>query len=253
MAAGRIGVFETGKMGFGIAISAARRALTTSRLTMCAPPLTVGQMVGGQNFPGIVQFPWDQKSQSGCLLKTMIKESNIPDGGFGRFAAEPLKKGSVWRSDKIQSVAQFRAENAPGLTAPGGGVAIEMRSAEDIDAWCQHFSVPGVDGDEVELKTSMFIGGVPAERSDRGEALAAALAHSCHCNHNPEKENTRMYVRGGQLVFEAIVDIEAGEELFLNYLDFGLPPFVKEWCARRKNLTDTQSFAESLRSEPDMP
>ena len=40
-------------------------------------------------------------------------------------------------------------------------------------------------------------------------------------------------------------DIEAGEELFLNYLLMDIPSYIRKWCEER-NLTDVGTLAASI-------
>jgi len=202
-----------------------------------------------QSFARKLALPWEQHSSAGFQRKVEIRKSSVPNGGLGRFACEPIPKGAPVRIDRVQPLEEFLAENSPGSTCPGGGIAVELRSAADIDRWCEHFAFPGAADDEVkdiELKTSWFIAGVPAARTDRGEGLSYVLAHSFHTNHNTEAVNVVTKVRDGHLIHEASQDVRPGDELFLDYTNMDLKPFVKEWCTKREGLSDVQSFARKL-------
>merc|ERR1712126_478622 len=116
----------------------------------------------------------------------------------------------------IITVADFIKENDPGRTTLNYTNAVEIKEKEDLDRWISHFSIPGVDTTDLLLKTSWFVAGVAADRTDREEALAYILSHSFHINHCvPNNMITK--VVDGKLLHVATVDIEPGDELFLDY------------------------------------
>lgn len=211
-------------------------------------------------------MPWSVRSACGFLPKsTVVRTSTIEGGGVGRFLGddEPtIKKGEAVRIDRIVSVDNFTTF-APALsTLPEATVAIKIESEACLDAWTRHFTPDDESNAAAEVRkmTSWFTASVPPSRiqvtkteanNEAKEALPLSLtyilAHSFHTNHS-DNENMRTVVRDGCLIHEATRDIEAGDELFLNYRTMEMSSFVKHWCEHH-GLEDVHTMSKRIEIE----
>lgn len=185
-------------------------------------------------------LPWKFHSFSGFRVATKIEASLIPGAGLGRFTTVPVKSGEFVRCDPIVSVRDYVNVHSTLKDT----VAIEMKDGEDMDGMIEHWMKQGASQSEVCQMMSWFMAGVPAERTDRQEALVYVLAHSFHTNHG-HPSNMKTIVEDGNLYHVAARDIAAGEELVLDYLAMGIQPFAKEWCAKH-GLKDVQTLGEQI-------
>jgi len=218
----------------------ARRSVNVARTVSTA---SVSGQTPVQSLPFFMasqRQPWVMHSDSGFGIPTEIKKSIIPEAGTGRFTMVPVKSGAVVRCDPLVSVNQYVAASS----FLENTVAIEMKNADDIDQLVEHWRAGEADIFKVRQMMSWFMAGVAASRSDRREGLVYVLAHSFHTNHG-ESANIQTVVDGGHLYHRATRDIEAGEELLLNYLVYDIEPFCKDWCAKH-GLIDPQSLAEYI-------
>merc|ERR1719284_976616 len=94
---------------------------------------------------------------------------------------------------------------------------------------------------------SWFIAGVPQHRVDTSGRFAYILGHSFHTNHG-KPANMHTVVDKGMLFHKALRDIDAGEELFLDYTTMSIEAFVKSWC-EKNGLTDVETLANIIEGQ----
>jgi len=155
--------------------------------------------------------------------------------------------GWVIRADPIVSVADFIAG---GGVKPEMTVALHLKSASDIEdlasAWSEGSA--GTERATVQKMLSGLMAGVPECRTDTNSGFSYILGHPFHTNHN-QPANMHTVVDKGMLFHKAIRDIDAGEELFLDYTTMNIEPFVKSWC-EKNGLTDVETLAKIIEERP---
>merc|ERR1719362_2112676 len=107
----------------------------------------------------------------------------------------------------------------------------------------------GLEIVDVPEKMSWYMANVAPARIDTDikTGVAYILGHSFITNHNSHS-NMQTYVEKGMLYHKAIRDINRGEELFLNYVDFKIPDYMRDWCEER-NLMDAGTLAKIIESK----
>jgi len=196
-------------------------------------------------------LPWHRQSMAGFQVPTEIKTetspeaSVIPGTGWARFLKVPVRKGETIRSEQFTSVAAFEAD---GGVQPDKSVAIQVKSAADIESLTEFWdtSKEGSEVAEIERMTSWYLATVPPSRTDTYRSFSYILAHafSYTCKHG-RPGTVETVVEKGMLVHKAARDLDAGEELVLDYTTMCIEPFVQRWCAN-KGLVDVETALKPL-------
>ena len=200
-------------------------------------------------------LPFEMKSKAGFILPTEIKQSTKKGAGLGRFIQVPVKKGWVIRADPIVSVDYFL--NKLGGVNLDYSVCVHLANKDDIttleEVWTGTKALSSEVSKEddsrlVREQMSWYMASIASHRTDTGTPLPCILSHSFVSNYGgnePGANNYATFVVNGMLFHQAVRDIEAGEELFLDYADMEIPTFMSEWCLER-GLIDVGTLANNI-------
>jgi len=172
----------------------------------------------------------------GYNYKTVVKTSNIPQAGRGRFADEDIPAGVWLRSVCVDGAHLKEYSNWD-----------ELNAAKDHD-WVVNFIHTPTDGSEMAKKNLVY------------------GAHPMHFhNHSPDNPNCVVVWEDGCRKTKTLRDIKKGEEFLENYGLFGkvdwfenklaekgewsvrqLPDKIKEWEAEANKIPEFFAGRESL-------
>mmetsp|Transcript_73871 Transcript_73871/g.175839 ORF Transcript_73871/g.175839 Transcript_73871/m.175839 type:complete len:202 (-) Transcript_73871:233-838(-) len=188
-------------------------------------------------------FPWTVMDSAGFKVRTEVRTSTIPDAGNGRFVMEDIPKGTIFFEAPVVSVKEFLSmAKGPGSTSAQNAV-VRITGAEDLEAWVEHFVQAPEEMEEVRLKTSWFVGGLPSSLTDCG-SVTYIFAHSQHGNHGTPGTYVKR-IADGVMTAVATADIKAGDELLQDYMSFEILPEVTAWF-EKMNLKDVKKIVQSL-------
>jgi hypothetical protein len=161
----------------------------------------------------------------GWSIKTLVGPSNIPGAGNGRFACEKVSKGTIVQRKLM--VPMKKIETLVGLPAH---TTVTFADVDDMEKYVSLNMTEGGHSREAVLSVfEHFVWSLDGER--------ACLNTSVWCtNHAHTVEGGMNLVffeppDTGELVGEAIVDLNEGDELAINYKDFVQPDFFLRYCS----------------------
>jgi len=158
----------------------------------------------------------------GWGVKTIIKASNIPGAGNGRFASEDVPKNKRIVSKPIVEMTKFIS-----LQSISHNAVVVFQNKGEVENFVKLYSEEGQSRKDTIDCLAHFIWSL---NSIEGAALCFSTWSMNHGDPG-QGENVRFFTENGTLVGVTCVDIKAGEELLNDYRDFDLPNFWVDFCA----------------------